>query len=171
MAPGIFGDPNDVCEILNCAMIFSLYGLLDRGGGLRRVLWLAPMALFGHALALTHSRGGFLGAVVGLMVLFRSRFRGTKSLVLAGAALALMFVLSSAAARRRSAPVRAPANRASRSGMLAFEMLQAISAGRHRYRPIRPRTRATSLTMRSFKLTRSWVFSGGLSSSGNTSGA
>ena len=31
--------------------------------------------------------------MVGLMVLFRSRFRGTKSLVAAGAALAVMFVL------------------------------------------------------------------------------
>ncbi len=90
---GNFGDPNDICEILNCAMIFSLYGLLDRGGGVTRVLWLAPMALFGHALGLTGSRGGFLGAVVGLGVLFRSRYRGTKSLVLAGAVLALMFVL------------------------------------------------------------------------------
>jgi O-antigen ligase len=92
-ATGNFGDANDVCEILNCAVIFSLYGLLDRGRGLTRVLWLAPMAFFGHALYLTHSRGGFLGAVVGLTVLFRSRFRGKKSLVLAGAVLALMFVL------------------------------------------------------------------------------
>src|SRR5207249_3521249 len=32
-------------------------------------------------------------AIVGLMVLFRSRFKGTKSLVLAGVVLALMFVL------------------------------------------------------------------------------
>jgi len=90
---GTFGDPNDICEIVNCAMIFSLYGLLDRGGGWTRVIWLAPLALFGHTLALTHSRGGFLGAVVGLVVLFRSRFRGTKSLVLTGATLALMFVV------------------------------------------------------------------------------
>ncbi len=92
-ATGNFGDPNDVCEIINCAMLFSLYRLLDRDGGLARVIWLAPMALFGHALAMTNSRGGFLGAVVGLMVLFRSQFRGTKSLVLAGAALAIMFVV------------------------------------------------------------------------------
>jgi len=44
-------------------------------------------------LYLTHSRGGFLGSVVGLMVLFRSRFRGIKSLIAAGAALSLMLVL------------------------------------------------------------------------------
>ena len=37
-------------------------------------------------------------------MLFRSRFRGTKSLVLAGAALVLMFVLFAAAAKRPSAP-------------------------------------------------------------------
>jgi len=90
---GLFGDPNDVCEILNCAIIFSLYGLLDRGAGCTRVIWLVPLALFGHALALTHSRGGFLGLVVGLMVLLRSRYRGTKSLVLAGVVLGLMFLL------------------------------------------------------------------------------
>jgi len=92
-ASGNFGDPNDVCEILNCALIFSLCGLLDRGGGLTRVVWLAPIALFGHALSLTQSRGGFLGFIVGLMVLFRSRFGGTKALVLAGAVLVLMFGL------------------------------------------------------------------------------
>ena len=91
-ADGNFGDPNDVCEIINCAVLFSLYGLLDRGGGLARVIWLAPTALFGHALAVTNSRGGFLGAVVAVTVLFRSRFRGTKSLVMAGAAVVVMFV-------------------------------------------------------------------------------
>ena len=90
---GVFADPNDVCEILNCAIFFSLYGLLDRSSGVARVIWLAPLALFGHALALTHSKGGFLGAVVGLVLLFKSRFRGIKSLVIAGMALALMFVL------------------------------------------------------------------------------
>jgi O-antigen ligase len=90
---GNFTDPNDICEILNCAMIFTLYGLLDRGGGLTRLIWLVPLALFGHALALTQSRGGLLGIAVGIMVLFRSRYGGAKSLMLAGATLGLMFVL------------------------------------------------------------------------------
>jgi O-antigen ligase len=92
-ATGNFGDPNDVCEIVNCAIIFCLCGLLDRARGFIRVLWLAPLVLFGHALYLTNSRGGFLAAVVGVMALLWSRFRGTKSLVLGGAAVALMFVL------------------------------------------------------------------------------
>ncbi len=90
---GVFSDPNDICEILNCGILLCLYGVLDRGGGLTRVLWLAPIACFGYALTLTQSRGGLLGAVVGLMILFRSRFRGTKSLVAAGATLALMSVV------------------------------------------------------------------------------
>jgi hypothetical protein len=90
---GTFSDPNDVCELFNCAMILCLYGLLDPAHGLRRVLWLAPIMLFGHALALTQSRGGFLGAAVGVTVLVGSRFRGKKALMLAGAALALCFYL------------------------------------------------------------------------------
>ncbi len=88
---GNFADPNDVCEIVNCAIIFSLYGLLEQGGCLR-ILWLGPLALFGHALALTQSRGGFLGLAVGLMVLFRSRFGTKKSLVAAGLALPVVVV-------------------------------------------------------------------------------
>jgi O-antigen ligase len=94
-ATGNFADPNDLCEIVNCAMIFSLCGLLRRGGGLARLLWLAPLALFGYALILTQSRGGFLAALAGVAVLYLSRFRGVKSLVLGGAILAMMFAFAS----------------------------------------------------------------------------
>lgn len=89
---GNFGDANDVCELVNCAAFFSLYGLLDPGGGCTRIFWLVPLAVFGHALSLTHSRGGFLGAVVGIVVLLRTRFRGIKSLMLAAMVLVLMFI-------------------------------------------------------------------------------
>jgi hypothetical protein len=90
-ATGNFGDPNDVCEIINCAIIFSLYHLFSRGR-VNRLVWLAPTALFVHALGLTQSRGGFLGTLVGMVVLLRSRFGGVKSLMMAGAAVTLMFV-------------------------------------------------------------------------------
>jgi len=90
---GTFGDPNDMCEIVNCAMIFSLCGLLNRGSGLVRVIWLAPLAVFGHALALTQSKGGFLATLVGLMVLFRSRFGTKKALIVAGLVLPLMLTV------------------------------------------------------------------------------
>jgi O-antigen ligase len=86
---GIFGDPNDVCEILNFGMIVCLVGLFDRGAGFSRLLWLAPLATFGHTLTLTHSRGGLLGAVVGLAVLLRSRFKGARVLFAGVAVLAI----------------------------------------------------------------------------------
>ena len=35
-APGNFADPNDVCEIVDSAMIFSLYGLLNQLATVRR---------------------------------------------------------------------------------------------------------------------------------------
>ena len=40
---GNFSDPNDVCEIVNFAMIFSLFGLIERGSGCSRIVWLAPI--------------------------------------------------------------------------------------------------------------------------------
>jgi hypothetical protein len=89
---GVFADPNDVCEIINCAIIFSLCAFLNRRGGCTRVIWLAPIALLLHGLAATKSRGGFLALVVGLLMLVRQRFRGTKSLVLGGFLVVLMFV-------------------------------------------------------------------------------
>jgi hypothetical protein len=92
-AEGTFGDPNDLCEVLNCGLIYSLSGLLDPLGGCLRVMWLGPLGFLGYALFLTRSRGGFLAAVVGLMVLLRSRFRGARFLVLSGVGLALMLVV------------------------------------------------------------------------------
>lgn len=90
---GNFGDPNDVCEILNAAMLFSLYGLMNPRWGRVRFLWLAPMVVFGHALSLTQSRGGFIGFLVSLMVLFWARYGRRKSILLAGVILPVIFVL------------------------------------------------------------------------------
>ncbi len=97
---GNFSDPNDVCEIVNFAMIFSLFGLIERGSGCSRIVWLAPIALFGHALLLTQSRGGLLGFMAGLFVAFWSRF-GTKKALLA-AALAVPLILVFVAGRRQA---------------------------------------------------------------------
>jgi len=94
-ATGNFGDPNDVCEILNTAMIFCLYGLLDRAKGIGRLFWLVPSVLFPAALVLTRSRGGFLGLIAGLGMLFWSRFGARKTILLATVALPLMFIANS----------------------------------------------------------------------------
>ncbi len=94
-ATGFFGDPNDFCEMLNTAMLFSLYRLTDGSKGASRFLWLAPIPVFGLALSLTRSRGGLLGAFGGLVVLFWSRYGARKTVMLAAVGLPIMlFVFS-----------------------------------------------------------------------------
>jgi O-antigen ligase len=92
---GIFGNPNDLSRILAVGMILSLYWLWDRGPRVLRSLWLAPLALSGYALTQTFSRGGFIGLIVGLLVLFRAAFGTRKALLLSAVALPALFVLSS----------------------------------------------------------------------------
>jgi putative inorganic carbon (HCO3(-)) transporter len=87
---GIFNDPNDLSLILVAAMAACLYGLNDRRWGSARVVFLAPLALFGYATALTYSRGGMLSLLAGLLILFHARFGWWKSVVLSAAVLPLM---------------------------------------------------------------------------------
>lgn len=67
---GLFQDPNDMSLMIVMATIACLYQILER----RRFIWAAPLVLFGHALMLTHSRGGFLGLVAALAVLLVARY-------------------------------------------------------------------------------------------------
>jgi len=85
---GLFQDPNDMCLMLVMAMIICLYQVLER----RRWYWAAPLALFGHALMLTHSRGGFLGMLAALVVLLAARL-GRKALPLGVVVLPVVFLL------------------------------------------------------------------------------
>ncbi len=54
---------------------------------------MAPLALFGYALALTNSRGGLLALLTAMLVLFQARFGWRKTLVLVPIVLPLMFLL------------------------------------------------------------------------------
>ena len=56
----------------------------------RSLAWLMPLGLFLYALALTHSRGGFLAFLVALVVFLRYRFSTGKMLLLAGVMLPLV---------------------------------------------------------------------------------
>ncbi len=85
---GLFQDPNDMCLMLVMAMMICLYQVIER----RRIYWLAPLVLFGHALTLTHSRGGFLGMLVALVVLLAARF-GKRAAPLTALVLPVVFVL------------------------------------------------------------------------------
>jgi hypothetical protein len=90
---GIFNDPNDLCLILVTAAWISSYRIASFNEGLPRLLWLAPLGLFGYALMLTQSRGGFLALLAGVVVLLRSRFGWWKTGLLGGLVLPILFLL------------------------------------------------------------------------------
>ena len=85
---GLFQDPNDMCLMLVMAMMICLYQIIER----RRVYWFAALALFGHALTLTHSRGGFLAMLMALVVLMAARF-GKRAAPLGALVLPVVFIL------------------------------------------------------------------------------
>ena len=90
---GIFNDPNDLCLILATGSLAAL-GLAATAGGIGRVAWFLPIVPFGYALMLTHSRGGFLGFVVGLAALAIARlgiWRGLPLALVAVIGLLAMF--------------------------------------------------------------------------------
>jgi putative inorganic carbon (hco3(-)) transporter len=85
---GLFQDPNDMSLMLVMAIVICLYEILER----KRVYWVAPLALFGHALRMTYSRGGFLGLMAALTCLLLSRY-GRKGVLLGAAALPAVVLL------------------------------------------------------------------------------
>lgn len=89
---GLFNDPNDICLLLVSGMGISLYFLTEPRGGLGRVFWLAVLGLFGYALALTQSRGGFIGLLVGLTILLHARFGVWKAALVVSGAVPLLLL-------------------------------------------------------------------------------
>ncbi len=79
---GIFNDPNDFALILVTAIPLGLYWLTDRASPMTRPFWLILLGLFGYALMLTASRGGFLALMVGLLTLFYLKLGGKKTFLL-----------------------------------------------------------------------------------------
>ena len=85
---GLFQDPNDMCLMLVMAMTICVYQILEY----QRWFWVGALVLFGHALMLTHSRGGFIGMLWALVVLLLARF-GKKALPLGILVLPVVFYL------------------------------------------------------------------------------
>jgi O-antigen ligase len=79
---GIFNDPNDLALVLITAIPICFYWLTDPKHKAARPLWIALILLFGYALLLTNSRGGFVALVAGLLVLFYVRFGAAKTALL-----------------------------------------------------------------------------------------
>jgi putative inorganic carbon (hco3(-)) transporter len=90
---GIFNDPNDLSMVLVLGLAICGAGWTGAlGKRLPRAAWLAPIGLCGRALALTHSRGGFLALMAGLMVLLTARLGWRKSLPIAALALPVLLL-------------------------------------------------------------------------------
>jgi O-antigen ligase len=94
-AHGLFSDPNDLCLLLVLGAGISLYKFTDPEAGSLRFSWLAPVALFLYALALTQSRGGLLGFLLAVIVFLQQRFGSWKAVALGAALLpALLFLFA-----------------------------------------------------------------------------
>jgi O-antigen ligase len=91
---GIFSDPNDLCLILSFGIIVCLYALGDKRYVALRPLWVVFIVLFAYTMTQTQSRGGLLGLVVGLLILFQARFGWAKAALLSGVAGAALLVLA-----------------------------------------------------------------------------
>jgi putative inorganic carbon (HCO3(-)) transporter len=79
---GLFQDPNDLCLILTAGTLACLARSAVAGGA-GRVLWLAPIGLYGYALMLTQSRGGLIGLAAGIGTLVYVRLGPRRGLPLA----------------------------------------------------------------------------------------
>src|SRR5260370_4333302 len=79
---GIFNDPNDLALALITALPLCCYWLRAPKHQALRPLWIALILLFGYALMLTNSRGGFVALMAGLLVLFYVRFGPAKTALL-----------------------------------------------------------------------------------------
>jgi hypothetical protein len=90
---GVFSDPNDICLILVLSTAVCLYRMNAPGGGVARLGWLALLSASGYAFALTNSRGGFLGMVVGIVAFIYARFGLKKAIPLALLVLPTLFLL------------------------------------------------------------------------------
>jgi hypothetical protein len=89
---GIYNNPNDLSRILVEGIFLALFFVLRPRGGLARWLCLAALPVFGYALALTQSRGGFLGFLAGLAILLRVRYGLGKGLALAAVVVPVVLV-------------------------------------------------------------------------------
>jgi hypothetical protein len=90
---GIFNDPNDLALALITAIPLCCYFLTDPKRKGLRPLWIALILLFGYALLLTHSRGGLIALMAGLLVLFYMRFGAAKTVLLGMVFMPMLLVV------------------------------------------------------------------------------
>jgi O-antigen ligase len=93
---GLFNDPNDLSMALVMTLIVCGYFLNDPAFRLgNRILLLAPAVLCVYGIYLTHSRGGMVAALAGLVAFVGARFGRRNGLLLVCLLLPLLIVAAS----------------------------------------------------------------------------
>jgi putative inorganic carbon (HCO3(-)) transporter len=92
---GTFNDPNDLCLILMAGTVCAIYRAVTAADWATTALWLSPIGLFGYAVLLTKSRGGFLCFAAALVAFLFARYGGRRAVPLAAIALPLMLTVYS----------------------------------------------------------------------------
>lgn len=90
---GIFQDPNELCVLLSALVPLCLYFMLSDPNPFMKLLGLALLPLFGYAVYLTQSRGGFIAFAGGLGVLAWMRFGWQKAAMLGAIGLPVLLIL------------------------------------------------------------------------------
>lgn len=99
---GIFEDRNDFCLYLSMSMVACWYMAVLSKSLFWRAFWLAFEPFLLHAILLTESRGGLMGAALGIGVCaWRSKYRWSLTVGgVAGMALVLLFFTNDALLER-----------------------------------------------------------------------
>lgn len=92
-ATGIFRDPNELCVLLSALLPICLYFLFAERNLLLRGLSLCLIPLFGYAVYLTQSRGGFMAFAGSLGVLAWMRFGWKKAALIGATGLPVLLLL------------------------------------------------------------------------------
>jgi putative inorganic carbon (hco3(-)) transporter len=71
---GLFSDPNDLCLLVVMGSFSCCYRAATATSIVLRLLWLAPILVFGQAMLSTHSRGGMLALLAAVMGFFQARY-------------------------------------------------------------------------------------------------
>lgn len=90
---GIFANPNDLARILAIGVGLALYQLSQRRSALFAPVGLGLIGLFGYAMLLTHSRGGFLALLATVLVLLDALLGRRKALAVAAVGLPVLLLL------------------------------------------------------------------------------